>query len=520
MKGSFCLAAGMVLLVSCGREPAGNQAFDHVVVIISDDHSITAAGCYGNTIIRTPNIDRIAREGVRFENAYSNAPICSASRQSLLTGRYPHATGVTLLFTPFNDTRNYTVAEHLREHGFATAMVGKTHWNDWIYYNYWDRWPDFGFDTVITAAHWRNHLRQHPPEPLPPDLPTRANATHEENTAWQKNAPVLPAPYRDKDSQGTWLAGRAIDFIRNHSGSRFFLWLAFHEPHAPFSFPVEYSGRYSPDEVPLAQGGAEDERWIPEIFRHLTDQERRGIIASYYTSVEYMDKNVGLILDELERSGLDDRTLVVYLSDQGYLLNEHGRFEKHTMWAESVQAPLLLRGKGYRPGRVVVEPVEFVDLVPTLYEALGIPEYEGLQGESLLPLLSGAEEKGGNYVFAEYLEDNMAMVASRQWKYVFTTGKRDLGLGYATGYGPPGVRHSLYDLKNDSRETTNLAYREEYTGMVDSLQQVMLERFMVTHPRAGEVPEGLNLTGKLIWFCEPRDVGEEPGSELQRIFEP
>lgn len=197
MKGSFCLAAGMVLLVSCGREPAGNQAFDHVVVIISDDHSITAAGCYGNTFIRTPNIDRIAREGVRFENAYSNAPICSASRQSLLTGRYPHATGVTLLFTPFNDTRNYTVAEHLREHGFATAMVGKTHWNDWIYYNYWDRWPDFGFDTVMTAAHWRNHLRQHPPEPLPPDLPTRANATHEENTAWQKNAPMLPAPYRE-----------------------------------------------------------------------------------------------------------------------------------------------------------------------------------------------------------------------------------------------------------------------------------------------------------------------------------
>ncbi len=507
-------------MVSCSPGPSDEVTFDHVVVILSDDHTSTAAGCYGNAIIRTPNIDRIAEEGVRFENAYSNAPICSASRQSLLTGQYPHATGVSLLFTPFNDSRNYTVAEHLREHGFATAMVGKTHWNDWVYYNYWDQWPDFGFDTVITSGDWRQHLRQHPPEPLPPGLPTRANTPHEENTAWQKNARMLPAPYRDEDSQGTYLAGRAIDFIRTHQNGRFFLWLSFHEPHAPFSFPVEYAGLYDPDSVPLAMGGPEDERWIPEIFRDLSEEEKRGIIASYYTSVEYMDKNVGLILDELERSGLEDRTLVVYLGDQGYLLNEHNRFEKHTMWAESIKAPLLIKGRGYRPGSLVEEPVEFVDLAPTLYEALGIPEYEGLHGESLLPLIAGAEDKGGNYAFAEYLEDNMAMVASREWKYFFTTGKRDLGLGYATGYGPSGVRHSLYHLDQDPGESTNLAYREEYQSLLDSLQQVMLDRFMATHPQAGEVPEGLNTIGKLIWFCEPRDVGEEPGGELQRIFEP
>jgi choline-sulfatase len=113
----------------------------------------------------------------------------------------------------------------------------------------------------------------------------------------------------------------------------------------------------------------------------------------------------------------------------------------------------------------------------------------------------------------------MAMVASRKWKYIFTTGKRDLGLGYATGKGPSGVVHMLYDLERDPEERKNLAYGTEYGGMVDSLQQVMLDHFLQTHPNASFVPSGLNRVGKLIWFCEPTDVGEEPGSDLQRIFE-
>ncbi len=250
-----------------------------------------------------------------------------------------------------------------------------------------------------------------------------------------------------------------------------------------------------------------------------TEAERRGIIASYYSSVEYMDKNVGLILDELEASGLDENTLVVYLGDQGYLLNDHGRFEKHTMWAESIKSPLLIKGNGLSSGLAVDQVVEFVDLVPTLYEALGVEAHEEIQGKSMMPLLSGQTGLHKAYVFSEYLEDNMAMVASRKWKYVFTTGKRDLGLGYATGYGPSGVTHMLYDLENDPGETTNLAYKADYGDRVKELQSIMLGRFMATHPSSAFVPGGLNSIGKLIWFCEPGDVGEEPGSDLQRIFE-
>jgi choline-sulfatase len=511
----------VLLIHSCQDKPASGPRFRNVVVIVSDDHTFKAAGCYGNPCIRTPNIDRIAAEGIRFTNAYANTPICSGSRQSMLTGKYPHASGVNLLFTPFNDEMNYTVAEHMQAHGIATAIMGKTHWNDWIYWNYWDQWPHFGFDTIVTGADWQSQLEANPPLPIPGTIPTRANTPHENDIAWQKNAQMLPVPYHDGESQGTFLAGRAIDFIRNHKDGRFFLWVAFHEPHAPFSFPVEYAGSYDPGKVPLPEGGAEDRRWVPEIFRDLTEQEKRGIVASYYTSVEYMDKNVGLIMDELEASGLDRQTLVVYLSDQGYLLNEHGRFEKHTMWAESIKAPLIVKGNNLRSGTVVEEVVEFIDLAPTLFEAMGIEPHSALQGQSLVPCLTGEEGPVREYAFAEYLEDNMAMVASRRWKYVFTTGKRDLGLGYATGFGPSGVVHMLYDLERDPGETTNLAYRQEYSEMVDSLQSVMLERFMATHPAARFVPSGLNRTGKLIWFCEPGDVGDEPGGgdEVQRIFE-
>lgn len=521
-RNQFFIPLTLLLLMispSCKEKVAPGPGFRNVVVIISDDHSFRVAACYGNTFIRTPHIDRIASEGIRFTNAYANAPICSASRQSLLTGKYPHATGVNLLFTPFNDELNYTIAEHMQMHGIATAIVGKTHWNDWVYWNFWEQGPKYGFDTLINEAHWRKSLDEHPPEPVPEHFSTRANTPHKNDILWQKNARMLPLPYRDEDSHGTFLARTAVDYIGAHAHERFFLWVAFHEPHAPFNFPLEYAGRYDPDSLPLPEGGVEDQRWVPEIFRDLTETEKRGILASYYTSVEYMDKNVGLILEGLKAEGLEDQTLVVYLGDQGYLLNDHERFEKHTMWAEAIKAPFILKGKGLESDVVRDEVVEFVDLAPTLFELMGIGDHEFLQGESLVPLISGQVDRVREYAFAEYLEDNMAMVASREWKYVFTSGKRDLGLGYATGLGPSGLVHLLYNLEFDPGETTNLAYTEEFVYMLDSLSSVMLDKFVSTHPEAAMVPSGLNKTGKLIWFCEPRDVGAEPGSELQRIFE-
>src|SRR5690606_9821944 len=130
---------------------------------------------------------------------------------------------------------------------------------------------------------------------------------------------------------GTFFANKANEFIEQHRDERFCLWVGFLEPHAPFTFPIEYAGRIDPETIVLPQGTDADDRWVPLIFKSLTDEDKRGIIRSYYTSVEYLDKNVGLILDKVESLGLTRKTLIIYLGDNGYLLNHHKRFEKHTM---------------------------------------------------------------------------------------------------------------------------------------------------------------------------------------------
>ncbi len=514
----------IILFVSCNREEAVESTaeefvpFKHVVVIVGDDHATSALGAYGNSIIRTPNLDALARSGSMFTHAYVNSPICSASRQSMLTGKYPHATGVNLLFTPFDDSKNYTIAEHMQNGDYHTAMIGKQHFNTWVWGElYADGYPDFGFDTLVDRNDYNNWIRKNPPMEIPDSVVSFSeNPEGLPEKIARMNPMVRPVPYRYEDASGTYLTNSAIQFIRDKSADKFFLWLAYHEPHAPFEFPVEYSGKYKPDGMELPEGSPEDDRWVPERFKGFTDQQKKGVIASYYSSVEYLDTNIGRVIQALEEEGILEETLIIYVGDHGYLLNDHKRFEKHTMWEEAVKAPLIIAGGNRLPrGNVYDELIEFTDLAPLIAEATGQPVMQEAQGKSFLSLLRGEPYESHEYVFSEYLEDNMAMVANHKWKYIFTTGKRDLGLDYATGNGPAGITHLLYDLENDPRETTNLAGRQP--EMVDSLQRVMLRFFNETHPDAEDVPGELTRTGKLVWFCEPRDVGAEYGGVPLRV---
>ena len=284
-------------------------------------------------------------------------------------------------------------------------------------------------------------------------------------------------------------------------------------------FPVEYAGKYKSDDITLPQGSDEDDRWIPDRYKGFTDEQKKGIIASYYTSVEYMDKNVGLVINALKEKGMYDETLIIYLGDQGYLLYDHKRFEKHTMWRESIKAPLIIAGnKNITQNRSYDELIEFIDVAPLICEALGVEPLKEAQGRSFYDLLTGSTYQEKDIVFAEFLEDNKAMVADKKWKYIFTTGKRDLGQGYNTGFGPSGILHRLYDLENDPGETTNLAYNTTYRDMVNKMQKVMIERFLETHPDAVEMPDNLTTDGKLVWLCEPRDVAAEYGGQPLRTF--
>ncbi|MFP4288355.1 MAG: sulfatase [Bacteroidales bacterium] len=518
------IALGLIpmAITSCNhtgnKQESGNGGYKNVVVVISDDHAPHTMGTYGNDHIRTPHIDRLAQNGIQFNNAYCNAPICSASRQSVLTGKYPQATGVTLLFTPFNPQNNTTIANHLQDEGFKTALFGKTHFNDWLWYPVWDEWPKYGFDTLILSgdySRWRDEVEG---DAIPDQgrYYSRANAV--ENPAGFWNADYLPHQVYDDYSKGTFFADRAIEFIRQNKDDRFLVWLAFNEPHAPFHFPAEFRDRYDPEQLELPAGSAEDDRWIPEIFADFSDEEKRGIIASYYTSVEYMDKNLGKVIDALEAMELDENTLVIYLSDNGYLLYDHKRFEKHTMWKESVQIPMIFSGKGLPEGVKSDAIIEGVDLVTTICDLLDVPAMPNAQGMSFKEVLKGKKTDLKPYAYSLFLEDNMAMIASKEWKYIFMTGKRDLGLEYATGLGAPGITHFLYDLKNDPGETTNLADDPDFRTRKENLQDDLLAWFKETHPEAHNLPETLTTDGQLMWFCEPRDVGAEYGGTPLRII--
>ncbi len=490
-------------LPSCQVSKNQEVKIKNVVILIGDDHSSDVVGCYGNSLVRTPNLDRLAAKSTIFTDGYSNAPVCSASRQSLLTGKYPHSTGVTLLTTPFPDKGNLTLAEILKMHGYVTGVIGKTHFN-----NYNDSIPPrHGFDVMVDERERREWLRENPPPPIPDSIKTLGpwHPFQDPARIWL-NADYLPTAEWAADGPAAWDAMKAIEFLRANKDTTFLMWVGFHEPHSPFNFPVEYRNKYRPGDMPVPEGSPEDDRFIPAIFRDLSIKDKQGIIASYYTSVEYLDENIGKILNEIDKLNLDENTMIIYLGDQGYLLGDHKRFEKHTMWDPAVKAPLIFYTGGlYGKGEKNDALVEFIDVVPTILDFLNISIPEEVQGKSMRPLLTGSRKEINDHVFAEFLVDNKAMVTDGKWKYIFTTGARDLGQGYATGYGPSGILHKLYNLETDPREFSNLAAKPEYQKRVRKMQKTMIGIFMDTYPGVDSLPQGLNDVEKLVWFCRPPD---------------
>ena len=505
----------VALLTSCTpHEEApthSNSPYQNVIILLADDHALGVTGCYGNTTIKTPNLDQLAQQSTLFHRAYCNAPICSASRASILTGKYPHATGVNLLFTPFPDEGNHTVAEHLQQHGFATGIFGKTHFNNWLWSGLYENGlPKHGFDTVVDRSVYRQWLKQNTPPDLPNGLLTYHRPSSRDQLGAWMNAGALPHPIDDAHSEGTFYTNAAIEFLQSNQDHPFLLWLAFKEPHHPYYFPIEFANQYDPAAIDLPVGSPEDDLWVPQKYQSLSDQEKQGIIAAYYTSTSYMDKNVGMLLQAVEDLGIAEQTLIIYLSDNGYLLYEHKRFEKHTLWEESVHQPLMFRlGTSPPKQQNAMAMVEYVDVVPTILDLLGMPPIAEVQGESFVHLFHTAKDEHRSNAFSTYLEDNMAMVCTKEWKYMFATGRRDLGISYQTGNGPSGIDHRLYNLTDDPNEKRNLAYLEDYQSQLKEMQTLLLERFKASHPETSRLPQQLSLEGQLVWFCEPRDIGAD-----------
>lgn len=459
---------------------------------MTDQHRWDCIGANGNEIIRTPNLDRLAAEGANFTQFIVQAPVCVPSRISFFTGRYPHSHKNRVNYTPL-ERSEVLMQARLRDAGYVTASVGKLHYfpptvaearrTGFDFVELHDAVPQL--DPYSDYIAWR---KEHDPQ---------ADVYHR---ALAQDIPEGHNPFRqaidERYTETTWTGERTRHYIQDLAGGEkpFFLYCSFWKPHAPFEVPQPFDAMYDDVEIPLPQQMTLDDIMrLPAPLRTLilrfrpvydTDRERlEWMYRSYYGAISHIDREVGLILDALDEAGVADDTIVVFSSDHGDQLLEHGLMGKNCFFEASIRVPFIIRF----PERVIPaqydELVEAVDLVPTLFELAGLPEPYPSQGRSLAGLIS---EKGGEYVpreavFSENVipevitggrmdfefikgegirdirHPDAKMVRTRRWKYVY----------YPEGY------EELYDLEADPLEMTNLAddpeQRERIYEMKDRL---------------------------------------------------
>lgn len=469
----------------------------NVVWICADDFTPGFCGAYGNTTVRTPALKRLSDEGIRFDNAFCTCPLSTPSRQSFWTGRYPRSIGVTLSPTPLPDDE-VTLPVLLKQAGYEVAAFGKTHYYaprrqefdvclDWPEYQDW------------IAARGRTASRVHG-DVLGPWRPFRDPAS-----VWLNSA-VRPFPAVDDEMFGTFLAREAAGYLGRPKARPFFLYVSFYETHAPFWFPVEYRNRYAPADFSVPAVTPECARRLPAVFHGLSTAEKRGILAAYATSAEFLDKNVGLVLNSLERAGLADQTLVVFTSDHGYLLGQHGRFEKHCCLEPAIRAALLMRLPGtILPGVTTDALVPLIDLAPTILELCGAPVPTNLHGRSLVGLLGGQSNAHRDRVFVEYADNEEAMIRTDRWKLIYSTGARWRRDGYALETPEPAPLIQLYDLATDPDELRNLASAPAEAPRVDQLLGELVEHLVRTARRPELIPESGDVCETLRACLGPRD---------------
>jgi arylsulfatase A-like enzyme len=318
------------------------------------------------------------------------------------------------------------------------------------------------------------------------------------------NAEKRPYPRVDAEMRGTFIAGQACEYLEANAGKPFALWVSLHEPHSPFDFPVEDRGRFAAETFTAPRVGPEDGWQIPLIFRGLSDEQKRGIMAAYYTSAHFLDRNLGRVLAKLAALGLEEETLVVYTADHGYCLGHHGRFEKHCGYEPALRVPLLIRWPGRVKAGVVADFTEHVDLGPAVLEMLGAPALPVMHGQALTPYLRGGRpERPRDHVFLEYQENEEVYVRDARWKFIYGSGKRRRMDGYETDNPTPGRYLRLFDLRSDAGEFRDVAAREG--KVVEQMMARALARFRGSHPDAGGEPGGLAAAEALDYYLRPRD---------------
>jgi uncharacterized sulfatase len=418
------------------------------VLFIAVDDLNTHVGCYGAPV-RTPNIDRLARQGVRFDRAYCQYPLCNPSRTSLLTGRRPPHTGVVENVTWFRDKLPdvVTLPQLFRHNGYRTMASGK------IFHGGLN--DDKAWDIGAT--------------PLARQTPRTGKAKQEREKHADRYL-ALDGDGRDEpDPRNT---DRAIELLQQKHDKPFFLAYGLARPHVPFLAPRKFFDLYDPSKIRLpADFAADPDTAAPasrpnfDIFirRPASEDEARRMIGGYYASISFMDAQLGRMLDALDKSGHRDNTTVVFFGDHGFHLGEKGMWSKMSLYEASTRVPLIVSAPGAgKPGQACGRTVELVDLYPTLADLCGLKTPPGIDGESLVPLLRdpGASWSNPAYSFIQRGAFKGASVRVERFRYTEWDG------------GAAGAE--LYDHQKDPGETRNLAADPQFAGERTWLKALLL----------------------------------------------
>lgn len=449
------------------------------VLFIAIDDLARSLGCYGHPVVQSPNIDRLARSGVRFARAYTQNPLCNPSRASLLTGLRPDQTGVFDLGRHFREQVPdvVTLPQLFRQAGWWTGRVGKIfHYGvpGQIGTNGLDDAPSW--DEVVNPK-GRDVAEQKLITNPTPERPISAALS------W------LAADGTDEEQTDGMIATAAIELLTRHRDRPFFLGVGFFRPHTPYVATKRHFEKYSLERMRLPETPVGDREDVPAIaFAHnnpvpnygLDEMTLRRALQAYYASVSAVDAQVGRVLDALERLGLAEKTLVVLWSDHGYHLGEHGGvWQKRTLFEESAGAPLIVRAPGAAGnGKACERIVEFVDIYPTVAEWCGLStpaRKPGLAGKSLVPLLREPGRAWEGVAFTQILRPGNGRpvmgrsVRTERWRYTEWAG------------GEAGAE--LYDHANDPHEWRNLAHEPAQAATRAGLRRLFDGK------ASGEVPE-------------------------------
>ncbi|MEI6658690.1 MAG: sulfatase [Planctomycetota bacterium] len=492
MNGRPQLLIAVVLLAAAALAvPAAEPTRPRNVLFIVADDLNTSLGCYGDPLAKTPNLDRLAARGVRFDRAYCPFPLCGPSRNSMLTGLYPNATGILANGQVFRQTipGHPSLPELFRRHGGYPVRVGKLY-----HYNVPASIGTAGHDD---PASWEatfnpagvDHLEEEPQ--IFSLRPGQFGGT----LSWFAS----PAP--DAAHTDGLVAARAEQILAECAADRtrpFFLAVGFYRPHTPYVAPRGYFDLYPESEMPVVGGVAEDRADLPPAALEsgkreqddMDDDLRRKARQAYAASVSFLDAQVGRVIAALDRLGLADDTIVVFTSDHGYHLGEHGLWQKMSLFEESCRVPLLIVWPGTsHAGGVASAPVSQVDLYPTIAAGCGLAAPSGLPGQDLAPILADPAKPGRNWAITQ-------VTRAAKKKDAAAGGADGRFFGYSlrtprwryTEWDEGRSGRELYDHDVDPRELANLAADPRHADDVAALADQLHAAVAGTFPTSGTTP--------------------------------